>query len=284
MLRRSFLACFILAFFVVGCKSKRPSSLHKDRARAKTERPTKVETPTDRSRESRVVDTKGDDKRDVPVNMPYNTRVENYINQFSGIAQEEMKQYGIPASIKLAQGILESGAGAGELAVKSNNHFGIKCHQGWEGGRVYHDDDERGECFRKYNDPKYSYRDHSLFLTQRSRYQDLFKLRKDDYKGWARGLRKAGYATDPRYPEKLIGIIERYNLQKYDDQVLGNRIGKQDEPDETKIGTYAVQMGDTLYSISRRFNLTVETLKNYNGLKNNDISIGQILYLHPVKN
>jgi len=283
MLRRSFLACFILAFFVVGCKSKRPSSLHKDRARAKTERPTKVETPTDRSRESRVVDTKGDDKRDVPVNMPYNTRVENYINQFSGIAQEEMKQYGIPASIKLAQGILESGAGAGELAVKSNNHFGIKCHQGWEGGRVYHDDDERGECFRKYNDPKYSFRDHSLFLTSRGRYKDLFSLDKDDYVGWSVGLKRAGYATDPRYPQKLIGIIERYQLDKYDREALGMN-GDVVDSENRKIQTYLVQAGDTLYSISRRFGVSVDALRKYNNMEDNTISIGQVLYLDSVAN
>src|SRR5690554_7178588 len=283
MLRRSFLACFILAFFVVGCKSKRPSSLHRDRARAKTERPTKVETPTDRSRESRVVDTKGDDKRDVPVNMPYNTRVENYINQFSGIAQEEMKQYGIPASIKLAQGILESGAGAGELAVKSNNHFGIKCHQGWEGGRVYHDDDERGECFRKYNDPKYSFRDHSLFLTSRGRYKDLFSLDKDDYVGWSVGLKRAGYATDPRYPQKLIGIIERYQLDKYDREALGMN-GDVVDSENRKIQTYLVQAGDTLYSISRRFGVSVDALRKYNNMEDNTISIGQVLYLDSVAN
>jgi spore germination protein YaaH len=122
-----------------------------------------------------------------------------------------------------------------------------------------------------------------LFLTQRSRYKDLFKLRKDDYKGWAKGLRKAGYATDPKYPEKLISIVERYRLDQYDDQVLGKRVTRVDT-DDSKIETYAVQAGDTLYSISRRFNLTVETLKQYNGLKNNDLSIGQVLYLHAVKN
>lgn len=217
------------------------------------------------------------------VNVPYSERVANYILEFKDIAKEEMLQYGIPASITLAQGILESGAGMGELTLRANNHFGIKCHTGWEGDRVYHDDDERQECFRKYKDPKYSYRDHSLFLTQRSRYQDLFKLRKDDYKGWAKGLRKAGYATDPKYPDKLIGIIERYNLEKYDDDVLGRKVSTV-EPDDSKIGTYAVQAGDTLYSISKKFNLTVDTLKEYNGLRGNDISVGQTLYLHPVKN
>lgn len=148
---------------------------------------------------------------------------------------------------------------------------------------MYHDDDESQECFRKYKDPKYSYRDHSLFLTQRSRYKDLFKLKKDDYKGWAKGLRKAGYATDPKYPDKLIAIIEKNKLYKYDDEVLGNKVSIL-KPDDSKISTYTVTSGDTLYSIARRFNITVDTLKEYNGLDSNTISIGQVLYLHPVKN
>jgi len=260
-----------------ACKSKKTAT--KYRKKPTTERVVRLNQTV------KEKDTKAEEPEVVvvSVNIPYSERVANYINEYAGIAKEEMLQYGIPASITLAQGILESGAGAGELTLKANNHFGIKCHTGWEGDRVYHDDDERGECFRKYNDPKYSYRDHSLFLTQRSRYQELFKLRKDDYKGWAKGLRKAGYATDPKYPDKLIGIIERYNLTAHDDAVLGKRVSSSDT-NESKIGTYAVQAGDTLYSISRKFNLTVETLKKYNGLKGNDLSIGQILYLHPLKN
>ena len=215
-------------------------------------------------------------------NASYAEVVQAYINNYRQIAQEEMAQYGIPASITLAQGILESGAGRGELTKKANNHFGIKCH-GWKGDKVYHDDDEAQECFRKYNDPKYSFRDHSLFLTQRSRYQNLFKLRKDDYKGWAKGLKKAGYATDPKYPDKLISIIERYDLDEYDDVVLGKKRGTKTDIAE-KIATHTVKKGDTLYNIARRYNITVETLKKYNGLTNNTISIGQELYLHPVKN
>ncbi|CAM3311270.1 glucosaminidase domain-containing protein [Aequorivita lipolytica] len=260
-----------------SCKSKKTASKYKKKHT--TERVVRVNQTV------KEKDTKAEEPAvvEVPVNVSYSERVANYINTYAEIAKEEMLQYGIPASITLAQGILESGAGAGELTMKANNHFGIKCHTGWEGDSVYHDDDERGECFRKYKDPKYSYRDHSLFLTQRSRYQDLFKLRKDDYKGWAKGLRKAGYATDPKYPDKLIGIIERYNLTAYDDDVLGRKVSSID-PDDSKIGTYAVRAGDTLYSISRKFNLTVETLKEYNGLRGNNLSIGQVLYLHPVKN
>ena len=271
---------FLLLICIVcfsSCKSKKTATKYKKQPT--TERVVRVNQTV------KEKDTKAEEPKVVvvPVNIPYSERVANYIKEFSGIAMEEMLQYGIPASITLAQGILESGAGAGELTLKANNHFGIKCHTTWEGDTVYHDDDEKGECFRKYTDPKYSYRDHSLFLTQRSRYQDLFKLRKDDYVGWARGLRKAGYATDPKYPEKLISIVERYSLDQYDNQVLGKRVTVADV-DDSKIGTYSVKPGDTLYSISKRFNLTVETLKQYNGLKNNDLSIGQVLYLHPIKN
>jgi flagellum-specific peptidoglycan hydrolase FlgJ len=211
----------------------------------------------------------------------YADAVVSYIDRYRDIAMDEMAQYGIPASITLAQGILESGAGRGELTLKANNHFGIKCHTEWKGARVYHDDDEKGECFRKYKDPKYSFRDHSLFLTQRSRYRDLFKLRKDDYKAWARGLKKAGYATDPRYPDKLIGIIERYGLERFDQVVLGTSSNGEVRTNE-HIQTYTVVKGDTLYSIARKHNLTVETLKDYNGLDSNTISIGQVLYLHDV--
>ncbi|WP_339611973.1 glucosaminidase domain-containing protein, partial [uncultured Planktosalinus sp.] len=204
------------------------------------------------------------------------------VDNYRDIAKTEMLLYGIPASIKIAQGILESGAGRGDLSRRSNNHFGIKCHTGWTGESVRHDDDELQECFRKYNDPKYSFRDHSLFLTGRSRYADLFKLKKDDYKGWAKGLRKAGYATDPKYPDKLISIIERYELYKIDQEVLGNEANIAN-PDTSKVNIYTVRKGDTLYSIGRRFNIPVETLKQYNGLLTNDISIGQVLYLHPKK-
>ncbi|MBL4664014.1 MAG: glucosaminidase domain-containing protein [Flavobacteriaceae bacterium] len=217
-----------------------------------------------------------------PKNATYAEVVLNYIDNYKAIAKEEMLQYGIPASITLAQGILESGAGRGTLTKKANNHFGIKCHSSWTGERVYHDDDEKGECFRKYRDPRYSFRDHSLFLSQRTRYQGLFTLKKRDYRGWAKGLKKAGYATDPKYPAKLINIIERYDLTQYDNEVLGGKV-KITKLDETKISTYTVQKGETLYSISRRFSMTVDTLKEYNGLNSNAISVGQVLYLHPAK-
>ena len=143
---------------------------------------------------------------------------ETYIEKYSKIAVAEMYRSGVPASITLAQGLLESGYGRSELALKSNNHFGIKCHNGWQGGRVYHDDDAKGECFRKYDDPEDSYRDHSDFLRYRDRYKFLFDYDITDYKSWAYGLKKAGYATDPSYPTKLIKLIEDYKLHQYDKQ------------------------------------------------------------------
>lgn len=205
-----------------------------------------------------------------------------YVQTFSEIAQLEMKAYGIPASITLAQGLLESGFGKGELARKTNNHFGIKCHKGWQGDYDFHDDDEKGECFRKYNHPMYSYRDHSVFLKNRSRYASLFDLRKDDYKKWAYGLKKAGYATDKRYPSKLISIIEKYDLHKYDYAVLGNRYKanthtKPVTASTPSIDKHVVKKGDTLYSISRKYAVSVDDLKRWNYLYDNSIKVGQKL-------
>jgi flagellum-specific peptidoglycan hydrolase FlgJ len=214
----------------------------------------------------------------------YTDVVFSYVNDFKNIAKSNMKDYGIPASIILAQGILESGAGRGELAKRSNNHFGIKCHTGWEGEKVYHDDDSEQECFRKYKDPRESYKDHALFLTGRSRYSSLFQLGKDDYEAWARGLRKAGYATDPRYPEKLITYIEKYNLHQYDAEVLGNKFTPFDNSIKPMViashqvgDLYEVQQGETLYSISKKFNISVDDLKIKNNLSDNTLSIGQRL-------
>lgn len=214
----------------------------------------------------------------------YTDVVFEYINDFKNIAKSNMKDYGIPASIILAQGILESGAGRGELAKRSNNHFGIKCHTGWEGEKVYHDDDAEQECFRKYTDPAQSYRDHALFLTGRSRYSNLFKLGKDDYQAWAKGLRAAGYATDPKYPDKLINYIEKYNLHRYDAEVLGKNYTVFDNATKPIVissqkvdDLHQVQQGETLYSISKKFNISVESLKQKNNLIDNTISIGQRL-------
>lgn len=139
-----------------------------------------------------------------------------YIDSYSETAMEQMRLYGIPASITLAQGILESDAGRSSLAVGCNNHFGIKCHSDWTGGRTYKDDDSRDECFRCYDSPKQSFEDHSLFLKNGSRYAALFKLASTDYRGWARGLKDAGYATSPTYADKLVSLVERYNLDRFD--------------------------------------------------------------------
>ena len=144
------------------------------------------------------------------------TLTNDYINDYKDLAVEEMKLYNIPASITLSQGILESSNGESMLATKANNHFGIKCHSSWQGDRVFHDDDEKGECFRKYNNVEDSYRDHSLFLANSSRYSFLFDIPIQNYKSWAKGLKKAGYATNPKYSKLLINIIKRYNLDQYD--------------------------------------------------------------------
>ena len=207
----------------------------------------------------------------------YDDEIRFYIADFSEIAKSNMKTHGIPASITLAQGILESGAGKGKLAQSANNHFGIKCHTGWNGESVKHDDDAAQECFRKYTHASESYRDHSLFLTSRSRYASLFKLDKGDYESWAKGLKAAGYATDIKYPAKLIGIIERFDLYKYDNEVLSRNFAlvKKDPVVELAEGNYTVQQGDTLYSLARKFNRSVADLKRINNLSDNALSIGQ---------
>lgn len=241
----------------------------------------KVVTPK-KEREERVITQPKDEtpkEEEKVVNPVPKTGVEGYIETYVEIAQEEMRQYGIPASITLAQGILESGAGNGELVRKANNHFGIKCHD-WKGAKVYHDDDEKGECFRKYSLAKFSFRDHSLFLSNRGRYSNLFKLPKDDYKGWAKGLKAAGYATDRKYPDKLISLIERYKLYQYDGEVLG-----KDERDYKKVtdrkNQHTVVKGETLYRIAKKYKITVDDLKKFNGLESNEIFEGQVLYVEP---
>lgn len=205
------------------------------------------------------------------------TDTEEYIKTFAEIAQYEMRAFGIPASITLAQGILESGSGRGELTLKTNNHFGIKCHTGWEGEFDFHDDDAKGECFRKYNHPMYSFRDHSIFLSTRSRYAFLFNYRRDDYTKWAHGLREAGYATDKKYPQKLIALIERYNLHQYDEAVVDSGLSIVREPKTYEVTTHTVEQGETLYAISRKYDVSVDEIKRLNNLEDNIISIGQVL-------
>ena len=156
---------------------------------------------------------------------------EDYIQTYKDVAMEEMREYGIPASITLAQGLLESGAGNSALARDANNHFGIKCHEEWEGDTYYMDDDEKDECFRKYVNAEESFLDHSIFLSSRSRYAALFELDITDYEGWAKGLKEAGYATNPKYAQLLIDRINLYDLMKYDQIVLGERDDDDQVPD-----------------------------------------------------
>ncbi len=258
----------------------------------------------------------------------------DYVEQYKEIAMREMREYGIPASITLAQGLLESGAGRSQLSRQSNNHFGIKCHKGWEGKSVNYDDDKPQECFRKYKNPEASFIDHSKFLTGKKRYAFLFDLPKDNYTKWAFGLKKAGYATSPTYPKQLIKLIKRYNLYQYDGLVLGKKVKKQEEvistvsinkqqtnnkpkpvidkkPTPKKVKEkgvsevasnalenlladeevedtkttinfkhiHIVSAGETLYSIAKENELTVAAIKQLNNLESNDLALGQKLVL-----
>lgn len=169
---------------------------------------------------------------------------EEYIEIYKDVAIKKMQEYQIPASITLAQGILESGNGNSRLAKRANNHFGIKCHQGWEGRKFFMDDDEKHECFRKYKHPSDSYRDHSLFLTNRDRYDFLFEYEITDYKSWAYGLKKAGYATNPKYPQLLINIIEKNKLAQYDKGIITRR--KHRKNGDSKISYDTSEMGVTM--------------------------------------
>ncbi len=233
-----------------------------------------------------------------------------YIEKYKQIAVEEMLQYGIPASITLAQGCLESRNGTSELALKSNNHFGIKCKSTWTGMTVTHDDDERDECFRKYDDPEDSYRDHSVFLDSSPRYAALFKLDVTDYKGWAQGLKDAGYATDPAYPDKLTKIIEEYQLYLLDEggdlavvtEVIAPVVVEEqgvvdvdgfgvDVYGKHKVyhnnGTQYVYAAptDSYESVAAEFGISVEKLNKFNDLVPGDvIAPGDMIYVKAKKN
>lgn len=219
---------------------------------------------------------------------------EKYIKQYSGIAIQHQKRYRIPASITLAQGLLESGAGQSELARKSNNHFGIKCHSDWRGGRVYHDDDLRGECFRKYKNPEQSYEDHARFLVERPRYASLFKLRTTDYKGWAKGLQKCGYATDRAYANRLIKLIEDYDLYRYDTaKSYSNTNKNRKRPSHISRYTiyrtngllYVYSNGrDSFDDIAASLGFRVKDLKKYNEVPEDfPLQKGDIVYLEKKK-
>jgi len=248
---------------------------------------------------------------------------QEYVNKYADIAMQEMRRTGVPASITLAQGCLESGNGNSKLAKKSNNHFGIKCHKDWKGKTTRHDDDQKNECFRVYKNPEQSFIDHSDFLVNGNRYDFLFELKPTDYKGWAKGLRKAGYATNPKYSKLLITIIEESELYKYDEKALGRKFARKQTkknvatdnsetaeegdpialPVLADIDSYSfdspirevfennrcryivVQKGDTFYSLAREYDLMEWQLYAFNDMGKSDIlKAGQILYLQTKKN
>ena len=231
-----------------------------------------------------------------------------YIEKYKEIAIQEMIEFNIPASITLAQGIVESGSGNSRLAREANNHFGIKCHVGWEGESIRVNDDAPNECFRKYKDPLESYKDHSFFLSQRGRYASLFELEITDYKGWAKGLKKAGYATNPKYANMLIKIIEENQLQKYDlmggDYVAVNPYPNEIPKDQNrKFEAFAVagnnrkvftnndrkfifaRKGDDFYKIADDLNVYNFQIWKYNDLSKKDkLKEGDMVYIEKKRN
>jgi len=218
-----------------------------------------------------------------------------YIEKWHAVAQAEMKAYGIPASITLAQGILESASGKSKLATEGNNHFGIKCHLEWDGDKIYADDDEKGECFRSYSKAEESFRDHSLFLSTRSRYASLFKEKPTDYEAWAKGLKKAGYATNRKYADLLIDLIERYDLSRFDQidfeelseaEIAEGTIAFADQHliklSSNKVKYIIARSGDTWESLAQFADCKGEDLLDYNELRYDaSLEDGQIIYLQP---
>ena len=226
--------------------------------------------------------------------ISFSQKYQDYIEEYKDLAIYEMTRYNIPASIILAQGLFESGAGLSELCRKGNNHFGIKCH-GWTGKKVYHDDDEAQECFRAYKDAIESYEDHSKFLVNSSRYSRLFKLKRTDYKGWAKGLKECGYATNPQYANKLIQIIEFYQLNQYDiaqkydkflvhhsasTQLAGAFTGLHPIHIYNKNYYLRARKGDTFKSIGQETELSYRKIAKYNERnKKDELVEGEVIYL-----
>ncbi|MDR0667760.1 MAG: glucosaminidase domain-containing protein [Prevotellaceae bacterium] len=230
---------------------------------------------------------------------------EEYIAHYKDLAIKQMKESGIPASITLAQGCLESGNGNSRLSVEGNNHFGIKCHSSWTGERIYHDDDALQECFRKYTSAEGSYNDHSDFLRYRDRYKFLFDLPPTDYKAWAHGLKKAGYATNPSYAEQLIKIIEDYKLYLYDvdtpvDVPPPSKIEKPKQVETAskrrlivinrelfeRNGALYIQTrtNDTYELIANEYNIKLKRLLAYNDEQSDRVlEKGQVVYLSKKK-
>ena len=241
---------------------------------------------------------------------------EDYIDKYKLVAIQHRFEFKIPASITLAQGLLESGFGNSKLALSANNHFGIKCHNDWTGKRIYKDDDAKDECFRVYDKAEDSYRDHALFLTTKSRYAFLFEYKTTDYKAWAKGLKKAGYATNPEYPKRLIDIIEKYDLTQYDkvsekeyEQMMltsGQSLilpkvqdtvpvavappshrksvakGEHTILYRNRIKYIIVQEGESVIDIARQFNVSPKRIYRYNDMEfGKPLNNGMILYLQP---
>ena len=231
---------------------------------------------------------------------------QEYIDKWKDVAIQKMKEHKIPASITLAQGVLESGSGNSNLARLANNHFGIKCHSSWTGETYYQDDDAKDECFRKYKSASESYDDHAEFLKKR-RYEDLFLLDITDYKGWAYGLKKAGYATNPKYPKLLIGIVERYNLSQYDSDeyksspplVSKKKETKKNEKSETNetvtvnightisktanlVPFIVIKRNDSYEKLEKEFAIRKWQIVKYNDLrKNHELKEGERIFLKP---
>ena len=224
--------------------------------------------------------------------IQWNQTYQEYFNQYKDIAIEQMKKYHIPASITLAQGVFESGAGRSELATMGNAHFGIKCN-GWTGRKVYHDDDARNECFRAYNSAYESYEDHSKFLSGSQRYRQLFNLDITDYKGWARGLKAAGYATNPQYANKLIEIIQLYKLYQYDTQKSYDKFMAEHSKDKpvnqaplhlikifNKNYYVIARRGDTFKTLAEEIGISYKKLAKYNERDRGDqLEEGEIIWL-----
>ena len=221
-----------------------------------------------------------------------NSAYEDYINRYKDIAIEQMMKHHIPASITLAQGLLESGAGKSLLTVSSNNHFGIKCHNEWTGRRFYKDDDIKDDCFRVYDNARESFEDHSKFLL-RPRYQSLFSLKTTDYKGWARGLKACGYATNPQYADKLIGLIELYGLYEYDyakkyDKFIATHSGANTSGHYANHRIYyrnknyylVANGGETFKTLAEEVGVSYRKLAKYNERDKKDVlSQGDIIYM-----
>lgn len=240
------------------------------------------------------------------------TTPEQYIALYKKAAIEEMKKSGVPASITLSQGMLESAYGNSKLARKARNHFGIKCHSDWKGPSVRKDDDAKNECFRKYKNVSESFHDHSKFLRGKPRYAFLFDYKTTDYKAWAKGLKKAGYATNPKYPKLLIDLIERYDLSQYDNKGGGkgkskkskskskskskNKVKSSSEIDEGEVHVKSrvrvsdnfvkyivVKKGDNIRSIAKETGVGKRRLMKYNERTGNKVSRGEKIYLQPKK-